>query len=171
MKIADIPQLPRANYSVHTGWKYLEETLKNFDDRTVKGWRGLNLNPPFQRDHVWTEAQQIAYVEFQLEGGESGTDIYFNHPNWGRSYEGEMVLVDGKQRLEAVRKFLQGELKAFGLKLDEFEDSLRSMHPHFTIHVANLENKNDLLRWYLKLNNGTPHTQAELDKVRRMIDD
>lgn len=37
---------------------------------------GLQLNPEFQRGHVWTEEQQIAWLEYHLRGGKSGNIIY-----------------------------------------------------------------------------------------------
>ena len=40
---------------------------------------GLQLNPEFQRGHVWTEEQQIAWVEYYLRGGKSGNTIYLNN--------------------------------------------------------------------------------------------
>ena len=32
---------------------------------------GLQFNPDFQRGHVWTEGQQIAFMEFLLKGGKT----------------------------------------------------------------------------------------------------
>ena len=46
----------------------------------------LQLNPDFQRGHVWSIGQQIAYIEYILRGGKSGLDFYFNHPNWMGSW-------------------------------------------------------------------------------------
>jgi len=111
-------------YMINTSWRYIEENLKQYADRKqIEGNEGLDLDPDFQRGHVWTEKKQIAYVEFCLRGGQSSRDIYFNHPNWQGSYKGQMVLVDGKQRLEAVRKFIRNELPVFdGHTLNDFED-------------------------------------------------
>jgi len=64
----------------------------------------LNLNPDYQRAHVWTLEQQIAYVEYALQGGEVGKNIIFNCPDdeyMARPFE----LIDGKQRLEAARSY------------------------------------------------------------------
>ena len=33
---------------------------------------GLQLNPDFQRGHVWTEDQQVKFLEFILRGGKTG---------------------------------------------------------------------------------------------------
>lgn len=43
---------------------------------------GLDLNPDFQRGHVWTPSQQAAFVEFFLRGGKTARVLYFNNPQW-----------------------------------------------------------------------------------------
>lgn len=67
---------------------------------------GLELNPNFQRGHVWTREQQIAYVEYRLRGGKSGVDLYFNCSFWFEGKRGNTgyqayVCVDGLQRITA----------------------------------------------------------------------
>ena len=41
-----------------------------------------------------------------LRGGASGMNIYTNCPGWMSGSHGDFVLVDGKQRVDAVCKFL-----------------------------------------------------------------
>jgi len=80
-----------------------------------------------------------------------------------------MVLVDGKQRLNAVLRFLRNEIPAFGHFYREFKDKLSMTGPSFRWHVNDLKGKKAVLNWYLELNaGGTVHTDAELDKVRTM---
>ncbi len=50
------------------------ETLVKRVDVWVNEY-GLQLNPDFQRGHVWAEEQQIAFVEFILRGGMTGRDL------------------------------------------------------------------------------------------------
>jgi len=131
----------------------------------------LQLCPDFQRGHVWTEAQQIAYVEYILRGGQSGRDIYFNCPGWHSGEFGEYVCVDGLQRITALLRFVNDEIPAFGVLCSDYEDKLR-MTNNIVWHVNDLQTKKEVLTWYLEMNEGgTPHTQEELDKVRRMISD
>ena len=51
---------------------------------------------------MWTEEQQIAWIEFFLKGGRTSRVIYLNKPSWHRSVpEGaydDYVCVDGLQR-------------------------------------------------------------------------
>ena len=165
-----------AHYQVHTFWSFIEETLVQYDSRSIDGELGLELDPDFQRGHVWSEDKQIAYIEFCLRGGESSREILFNHPNWQGSYKGQMVLVDGKQRLEAVRKFLRNELPVFnGNFINDFEDKeimLRSSNTQFVFKVNNLKTRKQVLQWYLDINTGgVVHTSEEIEKVKKLLEE
>lgn len=89
-----------------------------------------------------------------------------------------MVIVDGKQRLEAIRKFLRGELKAFGYYIQEFEDYknkegkiVLSYKYELIFHINDLQTRKEVLQWYLDLNaGGVVHTPEELDKVRKLLE-
>src|SRR5262245_21949911 len=111
MRFSDIPKFTRhAGWAVDVSWRYLEEHLEQH-----AGYN-LNLDPDFQRAHVWTEPQQVRYVEFILRGGQSSRDILTNCVNWQSSLNniGPYELVDGKQRLAAVLRFLRNEIAIFG---------------------------------------------------------
>lgn len=176
-KIADIPKFTqRCRYSIHTSWGFLREQLKHYqDDRHNSGLAALDMNPDFQRGHVWTKEQQIAYVEFKLRGGPGADQIYFNCRGWQGTYEGPFVLVDGLQRITSVLAFLNDEIPAFGHYLSEYEDHvvqvLRGLSDYyFVFNVNDLESYDDVLKWYLEMNEGgTPHTKQELDKVRKLL--
>lgn len=148
---------------------FIESRIKWYEDDY-----GLDLTPDFQRGHVWTEDQQIAFIEYLLRGGKSGRDIYFNCPGYrgGREIAGEMnhmVCVDGLQRLTAVRKFMSGEIQAFGLYRDEFEGNVAPYD--LLIYVNELKTRKEVLQWYLEMNSsGTVHSKEELDRVRDLLD-
>lgn len=168
MNFKDIPQITTAHYSIHVPWDYLESALENYKEDF-----NLQLEPEFQRSHVWTEEQQSRYVEWILCGGKTGKEIYFNSPNWGREKEGQpfgpMVLVDGLQRITAVLKFLRNELPAFGHTIEEYEGKPHIIHNNFIFYVNDLEDYADVLKWYLDINSGgTQHTEEELAKVKAL---
>jgi len=156
----------RASYHVHVSWSYLQEHLDS--------WRQgycVEMNPDFQRGHVWTEEQQIAYIEFKMKGGPSGEDIYWNHPYWqsGRD-DAPLQLVDGLQRITAVFRFINNEIKAFGYYYKEFEDTASIIDLRFSFYINDLKMRDEVLKWYLELNEGgTPHTKEEIDKVYELL--
>jgi uncharacterized protein with ParB-like and HNH nuclease domain len=170
MKFKDIPQLTSVgSYQVNMPLYYVSERIKEWQEDE---YYGLQLDPDFQRGHVWTENQQIAYIEYLLRGGKSARVIYFNKPNWrgDGTYEyDDFVCVDGLQRLTAVIKFMNNEIKVFGNYLRDFEDKL-SIDIDLLFNVNNLKTKKEVLQWYIEFNSGgTPHSKEEIEKVKKLI--
>lgn len=168
-KFRDIPRYIRANYQVDYPLSYFEKWLKAEEEEA-----GLQLNPDFQRGHVWTEAQQIAYIEFLLRGGKTGRDLYFNCPEFHHKNEvsnyTDYVCVDGLQRITAILRFLHSEIPAFGTLYKDYEDSLRAVDDTVRIHINDLPTKEEVLRWYLEMNTGgTPHSADEINRVNSLL--
>lgn len=169
MKFRDIPQFPTARYAVDVPWTHLDNNLD-----TMRGGGELRLDPDYQRAHVWTPEQQTAYVEFQLQGGDVSRTIVFNAPHWTKHgvppEETYVELLDGKQRLEAVRAFLRGDLPAFGTMYPDWDDKLPTMEYRFRFHICCLETREEVLQLYLKINaGGTPHSKEELNRVQELL--
>ena len=88
----DIPQFTYGSYEVDIHIRHLERMLKSYEEDY-----NLELNPDFQRGNVWTEEQQIKFVEFFLRGGKSARIIYFNIGEWSFNKKTDipqMVCVD-----------------------------------------------------------------------------
>jgi uncharacterized protein with ParB-like and HNH nuclease domain len=136
---------------------------------------GLQLNPKFQRGHVWTEQQQIAFLEYFFRGGKSGLVCYFNKPDWNihvpdEAYN-EYVCVDGLQRITACLRFVNNEIPIFGCYYKDFEDKPRMKHT-LRLNVNNLKTEKEVLQWYIDMNvGGTPHTLEEIERVKKMIEE
>lgn len=161
-----VPFTGPGKYRIDVGWTYLKKWIAENQEEA-----GLELDPDFQRGHVWTEAQQTAYVEFSLRGGRGAREILFNCPGWPLTTSG-MVLVDGLQRVTAVLRFLDNEIPAFGTYYKDYEDGLPAvrMEASFSITVNNLSTRAEVLKWYLDLNSGgVVHSQEELDRVRELL--
>lgn len=160
-------------YKVNVDRNYLDQYLERMNERVIKddiSYDGLDMNPDFQRMHVWTPLQQQKYIEYVLQGGPSGRDIYFNNPTWKSDFSEPTVLVDGKQRLEAVRCFKNNEITVFGSFFREYEDKFPTFSCDFVFHVNTLKTKKEILQWYLAFNaGGTPHSQEEIDRVKKLL--
>ena len=158
------------NYQINVSLDYIKDKI----EKDIEEY-GLNLDPDFQRAHVWNIGQRVSYMEFLLKGGNSNP-IYFNHEGWMRSFNGEYVIVDGKQRLTSILMFLNNEYPVFkemdkegiGFYAKEFD-----MIPNNVVFIVNdLPNRELVLKWYLQMNKGNvAHTKEELDKVERMIEE
>lgn len=167
-KFRDIPPFtPFTGYRVDVSWQHLEDWLAMEENK--------DLNPDFQRGHVWTKSKRQAYIEFCLRGGDSASNIYWNCKDYGRSSSGGsnmLILVDGKQRLTAIQLFLHDEVPVFGgHRYSEFADRLGTTGPRVHIHINGLGTRAEVLQWYLDLNTGgVVHTEKELQKVRDMLE-
>lgn len=176
MKFKDIPQLTRdGSYQANIPMRYILNKIKEWEE---DDYYQLQINPKFQRGHVWTEEQQIAYIEFLLRGGKSAKVIYFNKPSWnvcssfGYDYD-DFVCVDGLQRITAAQRFVHNEIKVFGSYFKEYEDRLRLANDATMIlNVNNLKSEKEVLQWYIDMNaGGTPHTSKEIERVKKMIEE
>lgn len=164
-------------YTRDGGWEcdYPLKGVLRFIETQKEDRVNCDLNPDFQREHVWTRKQQAAWLIHYLRGGKNGRRLFFNHPGWSTSYKGDLVLVDGKQRLEAIGAFLNNELPLWGMTYRQMcptKDAERYLMSRNTmrINVNTLKTRGEVLQWYLEMNGGgTPHTEAELQKVRNML--
>lgn len=173
-----IQPIAAPKYEVDVPFAYLEDGLASY----ARDWGGLDLMPDFQRGHVWTPQQQVAFIEAVLRGALStaGLLIQWNCANWNDAdYAGELPLgfqcIDGLQRMTAVRGFMAGEVKPFGLSVRDLDDSgfsARRAKYQLRFAVFDFGTKAELLRHYLALNTGgTPHSQSELNRVRALLTD
>lgn len=166
----DIPKFTTdGSYQVDMDIRRIPEWIENEQKEM-----GLQLNPDFQRGHVWTEEQQIAWLEFFLRGGKAGNVVYFNCPSWHYAVKdgdyNEYVCVDGLQRLTAIQRFTNNEIKVFGSYFKEFEDPHHVNRHTLKLNVNDLKTKKEVLQWYVDMNSGgTPHTSDEIQRVKRMI--
>lgn len=169
MNFQDIPKFIQTNNGHNESWTDLEHYINDrWDD--IPG--GFQLCPEFQRGHVWTEEQQIAYVEFCLKGGRSGKDIYINFMGYMDDFRGPILLVDGLQRITAVRRFMNNEIPVFGTYYKDFEGHLPSSTACFIFKINNLNTMKEVLQWYLEINDGgTPHTKEEIDRIKKMLEE
>ena len=163
-----IPQFTRTpSDGVDVGWAYLEQHVEEHVNEY-----GLEVNPDFQRGHVWDPDKQIAFVEFILRGGTGANILYLNAPGWSRGDLGSYVLVDGLQRLTAALAFLRSEIPAFGYLRSEYTGTMRLHSPRFRWIINNLKTRADVLQWYLEMNTGgVVHTNSELDRVRALLEE
>lgn len=164
MKYSDIPQFPTSHYRIDVPLSSVKAQL----DRYVEGY-GLDLDPDFQRGHVWTPEQQTSYMEYMLRGGEGGREILFNHPGWMGSYKGDFVIIDGKQRLTAALGFLNDTVPVYGRRCSEIEGRI-PWSASFSFRVFKMQTREEILQYYLDLNaGGTPHAAEEIERVRALL--
>lgn len=172
-----IHAVPKSNYCIDVGFNDIEYQLNVY-----KETYSLDIDPDFQRDYKWTREQQIHFIESYVRGTipDQVKTITFNCNNWD-GYDSDepqkMVLVDGKQRLQAVRAFLRGDFKIFchldgGVDkgfFDRTKFSFRGTNG-LKFSVLSLPNRLDYLYYYKAYNTGgTAHTKEEIESVDNLI--
>lgn len=168
---------PKAAYTVDVHLDYMEDFFQKQMVELPSMGGSFDLAPDFQRGHVWSDTQRVAYIEAVLRGT-APTRILFNCPGWQRNDAGggdipeyTFQCVDGLQRLTAVRKFLAGEYTIFGgLSVEDLKGTPFALSRfRFQFCVYEFRHRAELLQFYLDLNEGgTVHAPSELDRVRQL---
>ncbi|MCP0918029.1 DUF262 domain-containing protein [Acinetobacter indicus] len=178
-----IHPIPKTEHGIDVQLRELHRQLEQYDNDY-----GLTLNPDFQRGHVWSREQQIAFIESWIRGavGEQARTITLNCPDFaGRDKAADsdldgMVCLDGLQRLTAVMDFIEGKFRVFtNPDVEELKDGLDYQYFNYTAYsvttkhlrfqIYYMQKKADLLDYYLAFNGGgTPHSQEELTRIRQM---
>lgn len=127
--------------------------------------RLMNLNlPPWQRPEVWSESQKRRFIEGIFLG--LGCGLYLvNGADWdagGNPMPMSGWLIDGQQRISALRDFLSGDLVVFNdVRFPELSASekLRFKRRPFPCFELDFTDSEDALKeLYDRLNfSGTPH--------------
>lgn len=169
MKFSEIPR-----FITEGSWEcdYTIPMLINFIQE-LEQEEGLEMNPDFQRGHVWTEEQQVNYLEFFLKGGKTARVIYLNINDWQtepvKPEDKIAVCVDGLQRYTTFKRFYNNEIKAFGCYYKEFTDSPRA-YQWVKLNINNLRTRKEVLEWYIQFNSGgTVHSKEEINKVKELL--
>lgn len=165
-KFREIKQFTKApDYNVDIFLPEVEHQI----NRYITNYK-LDLSPDFQRKHVWTKEQQTKYIEFLLKGGTSSRIIYFNCPGFRQGHAKQpMVIVDGKQRIQAIIEFLNSRIKAFNHFYSDYEDNLSSIIT-VKFSINELEKRSEILQWYLDINTGgTIHSTEEIKYVQELL--
>lgn len=176
--------LRRHAYSCTVQLHRLKAFLDDIGNDIVAEKGVFDLNPDFQRGHVWTMAQRIAYVESVLRGT-APTLFRFNSASYehvraagpGEMNPYDFVCIDGLQRLTALMLFASGHFRVFcsdacqGYTAKELEHTpFWLARYHCTFEVYAFRTREHLLQFYLDLNGGgTVHTQEELDRVKGLL--
>jgi len=172
----------------------------NIDIRHLKDWMNnftgtsenysyedvlLELNPEFQRGHVWKLNQQIAFVENLLRGIDINKTIRFNdltmrpHDDADEILKNKIICIDGLQRLTAIIDFVDGKYKVFNNQLS-YDDILNhpdkaSMRRIFNSALLQFEflqitSYKEVLKYYIDLNlGGVAHTPADIQIAKDIL--
>lgn len=130
--------------------------------------------PTWQRDEVWSLSQKVAYVEGIFLGFGAGF-LVVNGRGWigasGAPAPMSGWLVDGQQRVSAVRDFLNGTYPIFGSiywsdisRSEQMSRFLTQPFPHLEIQY--IGDETTLKDLYKRLNRGgSTHTDEDMERL------
>jgi hypothetical protein len=130
--------------------------------------------PPFQREHVWTRDQEIAFIESARTGLPLGTYTYnvtASKPDARRTgedgntyYFADLWLLDGMQRLTALENFFDGHFPVAGKYWSDIGETERKLFlgGHFAAYETELTDEHTMRVIYDAMNySGTAHREEE----------
>lgn len=88
----------------------------------------FDLNPPYQRASVWSVEQRQKLLLSLLQGIPIGSIIYNERPVTKGNF---IAIIDGKQRIESIRKFVDNEFAVPAWWFDEHEVESRDGEARF----------------------------------------
>ncbi|WP_368880403.1 DUF262 domain-containing protein [Proteus mirabilis] len=171
-----IHPIPAETSYYHVDLYRLEKSIQTFeteDDMIVE------MNPDYQRGHVWTLDQKIHYIENMLRF-KFQPEIRLNFPHYKDTHskcknglkKNVVTCIDGLQRYTAITEFANEKFKVFdnqvGVKdLDCTAFSFKRLH--CILKIYEFTDKKELLQFYIDLNaGGTFHTPDEINRVKKM---
>lgn len=118
--------------------------------------------PRWQRPLCWSQEQDIRFMESAWLGLPLGTFTY----NVSHSDDSlDNLLVDGQQRMNAIRGYLSNEFPVFGFhwaELDIVERRLFKTGVHFPSYMLSTKSEHELIELYNLLNfSGVAHTEDQ----------
>lgn len=130
--------------------------------------------PVFQRDaDKWDRQRQINFVENFISGYRPSIQLYTTDAvkrEWGGL--ARCWILDGLQRLTAIAAFMNDEFKIFDTAyysdLERGGGILRNGLLH--IEIFTFEDDVEAARFYIQLNRGVTHSEADIERALRFIE-
>ena len=159
-----------------TSFTQNEDLRISFQNRTVYSILhayysgGIDMNPSYQRELVWDEADKVALIDSIFHQVDIGKFVMVSLPY---APGGAWVeILDGKQRLNALVEFYENRFPYKGKFYNELHWRDRVHFEGYSIAWADCPemSENQKLRYFLMLNTGGRAVSAEhLDKIRDMV--
>lgn len=155
-----------------TGFKLHGHMRNNDLDGLIHNtlYKGLVLNPIYQRDYVWTAEDKERLIESIFNSRNIGTFVFYyrSHP------DGRLEVIDGKQRITAILDFFTSKITYKGKYFHELDGRDKYHFMSFATQFVEISGSNItqdyLIQVFLHVNSGgVPQEDAHLDKVRAML--
>ncbi|RJP72731.1 MAG: DUF262 domain-containing protein [Candidatus Abyssobacteria bacterium SURF_17] len=130
----------------------------------------IYINPAYQRGDIWKHSQKIELIRSIESGYSIGVLVLFLNDL------GKYEILDGQQRLLAIKKYLDGTLDLTETEFTAYQDLERRERIHtdaYCIYYLKLKShdtesrEEDIVQTFLRLQEGTPLNKAEKISAHR----
>ncbi len=142
-------------------FSYRDEVQLNFATSTLFSVyhmhqsNGVDLDPSYQRDHVWTMELRRNFIDSIFDNVDLGKMVFRDR---GYRKEGPMYeVIDGKQRLTTLILFLEGRITWRGRTFFDLSNRDQGHLTNYTVQTATITGpvtEAVVLRLFLRLNTG-----------------
>jgi hypothetical protein len=166
----DWKDIPKFTQTEEMRLQFYQTSLSSFD--SIVYHFGLDLNPDYQRGHVWTMEDKVKLIDSIFKGVDIGKFVFIRR-DYGTD-EHLYEILDGKQRLTAIMEFREDRFRYNGLLYSELHPHDQSHIEFYSIATADVSNptKEQIYNYFLKLNTGgKPMDVAQLEKVAKLLEE
>lgn len=135
---------------------------------------GVDMNPEYQRDLVWSESQKISFIESCFDEQKNlGMLTYHHNGTYG---EGTplYIVIDGKQRLNALVEYRLGYFAVMGYFYKDLSNRDKNRFEDRVLpyqEIRNLTLKEQAELFLLVNDTGVPVAKEHLCKVRAEVEE
>ncbi len=159
-----------------------EEPLKIKDDIQIRMYNttldslihkvynsGVDFNPDYQRDLVWTQEQKIALIDSIFNNVDIGKFTFIKH-EYSRDFFYEIL--DGKQRLSTLCEYYEDRFAWKGKYFSELHGLDAHHFTGFSVAYGEVGeiSEQQIYKLFIKMNtSGTPISQDHLQRIKSLI--
>jgi len=133
---------------------------------------GVDFDVDYQRDHVWSLDDKVALIDSIFNNIDIGKFVLVRRDF---SVETKLLeIIDGKQRLTALKEFYEDRFKYNGFFFSELSNADKDKFENHGITYGYLENpdKRAIFETFIKLNTcGKPMDVKHIQKVKRLLNE
>lgn len=132
---------------------------------------GIDMNPEYQRDYVWTKEDQENLIDSIFQNIDIGKFVFVRLPFKSNSPTYEIL--DGKQRIKAIKDFYEDRLLYKGFKFSELSKKDRGFFDNYHVSVCEVADcsQKQKLRIFYHINiSGKVMGKKHLEKIKKMIE-
>ncbi|BDH16537.1 MAG: hypothetical protein [Bacteriophage sp.] len=174
----------RMHYKVSTSINEIFNTLDNYlinieemhlkDKEIPKNLFPIRGIPKYQRNNdKWTQEMQRSFVENIFLGASSEILLCSIEENLNDSLYLDCKVLDGLQRLTALKKFVDNELEIFnGKKREDFERNnmfKRNIADRLVIKIYSFNNEKEAVKFYIAMNRNITHSNEDIKRAETYL--